>query len=150
LAQGAGLFIGLFVVWACATLAGAWPPAITLGLGFEELLQLAFDAPHFCQDRRRGVDLGDFVTRPAEARLLDAPPDLWPRDPPIRYRAHIPTRWIALTLREGNNRQVRRMTARVGFPSLRLVRWRIGAVTLDDLGLGVEMPQTVNHPAMTP
>ena len=85
---------------------------------------------------RRGVDLGDFVTRPAEARLLDAPPDLWPRDPPIRYRAHIPTRWIALTLREGKNRQVRRMTARVGFPTLRLVRWRIGAVTLDDLGLG--------------
>lgn len=85
---------------------------------------------------RRGVDLGDFVTRPAEARLLEAPPDLWPRDPPIRYRAHIPTRWIALTLREGKNRQVRRMTARVGFPTLRLVRVRIGAVALDDLALG--------------
>jgi 23S rRNA pseudouridine2457 synthase len=85
---------------------------------------------------RRGVDLGDFVTRPARARLIDEPANLWPRDPPIRYRAKIPTAWIELTLREGKNRQVRRMTARVGFPTLRLVRASIGRVGLDRLAPG--------------
>jgi 23S rRNA pseudouridine2457 synthase len=85
---------------------------------------------------RRGVDLGDFVTRPAGARLIDEPANLWPRDPPIRYRAKIPTAWVELTLREGKNRQVRRMTARVGFPTLRLVRASIGQVGLDGLALG--------------
>ncbi len=83
-----------------------------------------------------GVDLGDFTTQAAGARLIDEPPDLWPRDPPIRYRAKIPTAWLELTLREGKNRQVRRMTARVGFPTLRLVRARIGRVNLDGLALG--------------
>ena len=85
---------------------------------------------------RRGVDLGDFVTRPSGARLIDEPESLWPRDPPIRYRAKIPTAWLELTLREGKNRQVRRMTARVGFPTLRLVRAAIGAVGLDGLAPG--------------
>ena len=85
---------------------------------------------------RRGVDLGDFKTRPAEARLIDEPENLWPRDPPIRYRAKIPTAWIELTLREGKNRQVRRMTAKVGFPTLRLVRAAIGNVRVKDLALG--------------
>jgi 23S rRNA pseudouridine2457 synthase len=82
---------------------------------------------------RRGVDLGDFVTKPAGARLIAEPPGLWPRDPPIRFRAKIPTSWLELTLSEGKNRQVRRMTARVGFPTLRLVRAAIGKVTLDGL-----------------
>jgi len=85
---------------------------------------------------RNGVDLGEFTTQPAGARLIDEPERLWPRDPPIRYRAKIPTAWLELTLREGKNRQVRRMTARVGFPTLRLVRASIGRVSLGDLALG--------------
>jgi 23S rRNA pseudouridine2457 synthase len=85
---------------------------------------------------RTGVDLGDFVTKPAEARLIDEPATLWPRDPPIRHRAKIPTSWIELTLREGKNRQVRRMTAKVGFPTLRLIRASIGQVSVAGLGLG--------------
>ena len=85
---------------------------------------------------RGGVDLGDFVTLPADARVIEEPDFLWPRDPPIRYRAKIPTTWIELTLREGKNRQVRRMTANVGFPTLRLVRAAIGKVHVRDLPLG--------------
>jgi len=85
---------------------------------------------------RKGVELGDFTTQPAGARLIDEPPNLWLRDPPIRYRAKIPTAWFELTLREGKNRQVRRMTARVGFPTLRLVRASIGQVGLHGLAPG--------------
>jgi 23S rRNA pseudouridine2457 synthase len=85
---------------------------------------------------RRGVDLGDFVTQPAGARLIEAPSDLWPRDPPIRYRAKIPTAWVEITLREGKNRQVRRMTAKVGFPTLRLVRAAIGNIGVAGLPPG--------------
>lgn len=93
---------------------------------------------------RAGVDLGDFRTAPAGARLIDEPAGLWPRDPPIRYRARIPTRWLELTLREGKNRQVRRMTAKVGFPTLRLVRAAIGTVSLAGLAPGAwrELPPT--------
>ena len=82
---------------------------------------------------RNGVDLGDFKTTPGLARLIDEPNNLWSRDPPIRYRAKIPTAWLELTLREGKNRQVRRMTARVGFPTLRLVRASIGQVSVHGL-----------------
>ena len=85
---------------------------------------------------RLGVDLDDFVTQPAGARRIGEPAGLWPRDPPIRNRAKIPTSWLELTLREGKNRQVRRMTARVGFPTLRLVRAKIGNVCLADLRPG--------------
>lgn len=85
---------------------------------------------------RQGVDLGDFRTQPAGARLIGEPADLWPRDPPIRYRAKIPTSWIEVTLREGKNRQVRRMTAKVGFPTLRLVRAAIGTISVRELPLG--------------
>jgi 23S rRNA pseudouridine2457 synthase len=80
-----------------------------------------------------GVDLGDFRTQAARARFIDEPPGLWPRDPPIRWRAKLPTAWLELTLREGKNRQVRRMTARVGLPTLRLVRASIGEVSVRGL-----------------
>jgi 23S rRNA pseudouridine2457 synthase len=85
---------------------------------------------------RAGVDLGDFTTLPAQARLIETPPGLWSRDPPIRYRKSIPTAWLELVLTEGKNRQVRRMTAKVGFPTLRLVRWRIGDWTAAGLAPG--------------
>jgi 23S rRNA pseudouridine2457 synthase len=85
---------------------------------------------------RKGVDLGDFFTLPAGARIIEEPANLWPRDPPIRYRAKIPTAWLEITLREGKNRQVRRMTAKVGFPTLRLVRAAIGGVRVETLPLG--------------
>ena len=85
---------------------------------------------------RKGLDLGDFVTKPAGAKLIEEPDFLWPRDPPIRYRAKIPTAWIELTLGEGKNRQVRRMTAKVGFPTLRLVRAAIGGVSVRGIALG--------------
>ncbi len=84
---------------------------------------------------RNGVGLKDGPTRPAEAERI-ADPMLWPRDPPIRVRKNIPDCWISLTITEGRNRQVRRMTAAVGHPTLRLVRWRIGAWTLDGLPPG--------------
>lgn len=83
----------------------------------------------------RGVRLKDGMTRPATAERID-PPALWPRDPPVRFRKTVPDCWIALTLSEGRNRQVRRMTAAVGHPTLRLVRWRIGVWTLDGLAPG--------------
>lgn len=101
---------------------------------------------------RRGVTLKDGPTLPAEVRRMEEPESLWPRDPPVRYRAAIPTSWIALTLREGRNRQVRRMTAAVGFPTLRLIRWSIGDWTLDGLAPGQwrEVPQPPATPGKGP
>ena len=87
------------------------------------------------QQLAQGVDLGDFVTLPAEVRAIDAP-DIWPRNPPIRERKSVPDSWLELTIREGKNRQVRRMTARVGLPTLRLIRVRIGDWRLDGLQPG--------------
>lgn len=84
---------------------------------------------------RGGVRLKDGPTRPAEVERI-ADPALWPRDPPIRVRKSIPDGWLRLTIREGRNRQVRRMTAAVGHPTLRLVRWSVGAWTLDGLAPG--------------
>ena len=87
------------------------------------------------QRLRQGVDLKDGCTRPAEAERVEDP-ELWPRDPPIRVRKSIPDCWIKLTIREGKNRQVRRMTAAVGHPTLRLVRWQVGDWSLDGLQPG--------------
>lgn len=85
---------------------------------------------------QRGVDLGDFQTRPARVRRIDEPANLWARTPPIRHRLRVPTSWLELGLREGKNRQVRRMTARVGYPTLRLVRAAIGGVRIEGLAPG--------------
>lgn len=84
---------------------------------------------------RGGVRLKDGMTLPAEAERVDDP-ELWPRDPPIRVRLSVPDSWLKLTIHEGRNRQVRRMTAAVGFPTLRLVRWSVGGWTAEGLGQG--------------
>ena len=88
------------------------------------------------QALREGVEIKGGITRPAEVELLEEPPDLPPRPVPIRYRKNVPDCWLSLTLTEGRNRQVRRMTAAVGHPTLRLVRWAVGPITLAGLEPG--------------
>ena len=87
------------------------------------------------QPLREGVTLKDGPTKPAEAALIDRPA-LWDRDPPVRFRKSVPDRWIKVTLREGRNRQVRRMTAHIGFPTLRLVRWSVGDWSVEGIAPG--------------
>ncbi len=95
-------------------------------------------------DLRQGVTITVdgkwYKTRSCQAETMDPPPGLWERVPPIRFRKNIPTSWIRLTLQEGKNRQVRKMTAKAGFPTLRLIRYRIDGVTLEGLGPGEMRP----------
>lgn len=94
------------------------------------------DAASLARLTRGGIDLGDYRTLPCRAHLLDPAPTLPPRDPPIRFRKNVPDCWLSLELTEGKNRQVRRMTAAIGHPTLRLVRARIGDFPLADLPAG--------------
>ena len=93
-------------------------------------------SPELLEQLVRGVELKDGPARAIAARQIESPPNLWERDPPIRYRASVPDSWIELVLTEGRNRQVRRMTAAVGLPTLRLIRYSIGDWTLDGLAPG--------------
>ena len=98
---------------------------------------------------RRGIDLGDFVTHPAVLSVISTPENLWPRVPPVRVRKNVPTSWLKIVISEGKNRQVRRMTAAIGFPTLRLIRIAIGDWVLGDLEPGHwrEVTTTNNHGA---
>ena len=91
---------------------------------------------HRTQPLRGGVRLIDGMSAPAEVSLIDEPSGLWPRDPPVRVRKSVPDRWIEIAITEGRNRQVRRMTAAVGFPTLRLIRHQVGEWSLDGLASG--------------
>ncbi|MBS1831711.1 MAG: pseudouridine synthase [Acidobacteria bacterium] len=94
-------------------------------------------SPDALRSLRDGVEIsGGYRTRPAQARLIDEPPQLEPRDPPVRFRKNVPTAWIELTLTEGRNRQVRHMTAAIGHPTLRLIRNAIGKLNLAGLTAG--------------
>ncbi|MRX26686.1 pseudouridine synthase [Kangiella sp. HZ709] len=98
------------------------------------------------EDLRHGVEIQDYITKPARVKVID-PPTVWPRNPPIRERKNIPTSWLEIKIKEGKNRQVRRMTAAIGFPTLRLIRAAIGEWHLDDLTIGEHKSIEVDVPS---
>jgi 23S rRNA pseudouridine2457 synthase len=151
--QGLKDFIDLPGIYACGRL-DADSEGLLLLTG-DGALQARISSPRFKMEKtylvqveglpsdaalqalRSGVQLNDGVTLPARARQIGEPPALWPRTPPVRVRQSIPTSWLELCITEGRNRQVRRMTAAVGLPCLRLIRLAIGPYTLDGLAPGV-------------
>jgi 23S rRNA pseudouridine2457 synthase len=94
------------------------------------------------EELRRGLKLKDGMTAPCQAKLMEPPANLWERDPPIRFRESVPDRWMEITIKEGRNRQVRRMTAAIGFPTLRLIRYRVGDWTIDGIENGSYIEQS--------
>lgn len=115
---------------------------------FTEVEGMASDAA--LASLARGVDLGGFVTAPATVRRVPAPAWLWPRDPPVRFRKSVPTSWLELAITEGKHRQVRRMTAAVGLPTLRLIRWSVGCWSLADLPSGAWLALPVTAAELQP
>lgn len=127
---------GLLLLTDCGTLQNKissptykWPKSYLVQVEGEV-------TPEALEQLRQGVTLKDGKTLPAKVHITSEPDWLWPRQPPVRFRAQIPTSWIELEIRQGKNRQVRRMTAGVGFPTLRLIRTQIGPVTLDSIPSG--------------
>ena len=119
---------------------GPWQARISQpgsSLGKRYRVQVEGLATEDALDRlRRGLVLKDGPARPAPSRLIDEPAGLWPRHPPIRFRKTVPTSWIEIEMSEGRNRQVRRMTAAVGLPTLRLIRWAVGPWSVEGLEPG--------------